>query len=362
VALAAPTGKAAKRIEQVVGREAFTIHRLLGYKGEQFSRGIDDPIDADVLIVDEVSMVDVSLAWHLFRAINFTRTAVVLVGDHNQLPPVGPGNLLRDLIERQPIPTVVLDQVVRQAGVLKENSIAILRGEVRKTAAAEPSGGYPWVVSNRFTEVQAAQRYVLELFDQVLAERLGFGLLRDVQLLTPTKKGPLGTDELNVLLQRLLHRKLWGIEVPPPRPNRRPDLLLHDRVIQTRNNYDLGVMNGAIGCITDIGDKRESIRVQFDDQEVQYTREALGELSLAYALTVHKYQGSQIPCVVLVVHKAHSFQHHRNLFYTGVTRAQKTVIVVGDQWGIAACAKKEQVERRKTFLSVLDLPRRRGGG
>src|SRR5439155_17248386 len=185
VALAAPTGKAAKRIEEVVGRSASTIHRLLGYKGKNFSRGIDDPIDADVLIVDEVSMVDIPLAWHLFRAIDFARTTVVLVGDHNQLPPVGPGNLLRDLIDRQPIPTVILDQVVRQAGVLKENSIAVLRGEVRKTADEMPSGRRPWYLVDQFTDALAVQRFVLDLFENVLVERLRFDLLADVQLLTP---------------------------------------------------------------------------------------------------------------------------------------------------------------------------------
>jgi exodeoxyribonuclease V alpha subunit len=361
VALAAPTGKAAKRIEQVVGRTAFTIHRMLGYKGKQFSRGIDDPIDADVLIVDEVSMVDIPLAWHLFRAINFARTAVVLVGDHNQLPPVGPGNLLRDLIDRQPIPTVILDQVVRQAGVLKENSIAVLRGEVRRTAPAQPDGRSPWVVANRFTDALAAQKFVLELFDHVLVEQLGFDLLADVQLLTPTRKGPLGVDELNVLLQQLVQEKRWGVFAPPPRPGRRPELLRRDRVIQNRNNYELGVMNGAIGVVTEKGDKPGELKVRFEDLEVAYSAETVAQLSLAYALTVHKYQGSQIPCVVLVVHKAHSFMHHRNLFYTGVTRAQQTAIIVGDQWGMRACAEKEQVDRRKTFLSVLDLPRRDGG-
>lgn len=360
-ALAAPTGKAAKRIEEVVGRKALTIHRLLGYKGKTFSRGIDDPIDADVLIIDEVSMVDIPLAWHLFRAIDFARTAVVLVGDHNQLPPVGPGNLLRDLIERQPIPTVILDQVVRQAGALKENSIAVLRGEVKKTEAAQANGRSPWVVANRFTEILDAQKYVLELFDRVLVEQLGFDLLAEAQLLTPTRKGPLGVDELNVLLQQLVQKKLWGIVVPPPRPGRRPEPLTRDKVIQNRNNYELGVMNGAIGVVTEKGDKHGDLKVRFDDVELEYSAETVGELSLAYALTIHKYQGSQIPCVVLVIHKAHSFMHHRNLFYTGVTRAQQTVIVVGDQWGMRACAEKAQVERRKTFLSVLDLPRRDGG-
>ena len=357
VVLAAPTGKAAKRIEQVVGRKAFTIHRLLGYKGKKFSRGIDDPIDADVLMIDEVSMVDVPLAWHLFRAIDFARTCVVLVGDHNQLPPVGAGNLLRDLIERQPIPVVILDQVVRQAGVLKENSLAILRGEVRRTAPAAADGRSPWIVVNRLTADMAAQRYVLELFDAVLVEKLGFDLLADVQLLTPTRKGPLGVDALNIELQRLVQKKLWGVDLPRPQPGRRPQLACHDRVIQTRNNYDLGVMNGAIGFVSEIGGTRDFLKVRFDDDEVSYTSETVGELSLAYALSVHRSQGSEYPCVVLVVHKAHAFMHHRNLFYTGVTRARQVVIVVGDQWGMRNCAEKEQVERRKTFLSVLDLPR-----
>ena len=360
IILAAPTGKAAKRLEEVVGRQAFTIHRLLGYKGKNFSRGIDDPIDADVLIVDEVSMVDIPLAWHLFRAIDFARTAVVLVGDHNQLPPVGPGNLLRDLIDRRPIPTVILDQVVRQAGALKENSIAVLRGEVRRTAAPEAGGRSPWIVANRFTEVPAAQKFVLELFDHVLVEQLGFDLLADVQLLTPTRKGPLGVDELNVLLQQLVQEKLWGVLVPPARPGRRPELMKRDRVMQNRNNYELGVMNGAIGVVTEKGDKHGELKVRFDDIEVEYNAETVGDLSLAYAITIHKFQGSQIACVVLIIQKSHTFQHHRNLFYTGVTRAQQTVIVVGDQWGMRACAEKEQVERRKTFLSVLDLPRWKG--
>jgi exodeoxyribonuclease V alpha subunit len=286
----------------------------------------------------------------------------VLVGDHNQLPPVGPGNLLRDLIERQPIPTVILDQVVRQAGVLKESSIAVLHGDVRQTADEGPDGRPPWIVVNRLSDVLDAQRYLLELFESVLVERLRFDLLADVQLLTPTRKGPLGVDALNVELQRLVQKKLWGVDVAPPRPGRRPEFLLHDRVIQNRNNYELEVMNGAIGIVTEVGAKRGELRVRFDDREVELTpgNEGAKDLSLAYALTIHKAQGSEFPCAVVVVHKAHAFMHHRNLFYTGVTRARQVAIVVGDLWGMRNCAEKEQVERRKTFLSVLDLPRANG--
>jgi exodeoxyribonuclease V alpha subunit len=177
-----------------------------------------------------------------------------------------------------------------------------------------------------------------------------------VQLLTPTRKGPLGTEALNPLLQILLQKRLFGVDVPPPRPGRRPELLVHDRVIQTRNNYDLGVMNGAIGFVTTVEKDTGKVRVAFDDGEVVYDSTSISQLSLAYALTVHKSQGSEFPCAVVVIHKSHSFMHHRNLFYTGATRARKVAIVVGDHWGMRACAEREQVERRKTFLSVIDLP------
>ncbi len=354
VILAAPTGKAAKRLEQVVGHPAGTIHRLLGFNGKDYARGPDDPIDADVIIVDEVSMVDVPLAWHLFQSIDLERTAVVLVGDHNQLPPVGPGNLLRDLVQSRMVPTVLLDQVVRQAGILKENSIAVLNGEVRKTSDAEPSGRRAWYVVDQFTDQWDAQRFVLDLFENVLVERLGFDLLTDVQLLTPTHKGPLGTRDLNCELQRLVQRRLWNVEAPPTLPGRRPKFLAHDKVIQTRNNYEIGVMNGAMGVVLHVG-RDGSLSVDFDGipVEIEAGSPNLQDIQLAYALTIHKAQGSEFPCAVVVVHKAHSFMHHRNLLYTGVTRARQTTVLVGDRWGISNCARKRKQDDRRTFLSLL---------
>ncbi|MBI5843192.1 MAG: AAA family ATPase [Deltaproteobacteria bacterium] len=354
VVLAAPTGKAAKRLEQVVGRTAATIHRLLGFNGRDYAKGPDDPIDADVIVVDEVSMVDVLLAWRLFRAIDLERTAVVLVGDHNQLPPVGPGNILRDLIQSRAVPKVILDRVVRQAGVLKENCIAVLNGEVRKTSDPEPSGRRAWYVVDQFTDQWDAQRFVLDLFENVLVERLGFDLVNDVQLLTPTHKGPLGTRELNCALQRLIQRKHWNVEAPPTPPGRRPRFLPRDKVIQTRNNYDLGVMNGAVGVILDVG-RDGSLTMDFDGApvEIEAGSPNLQDIQLAYALTIHKAQGSEFPCAVVVVHKSHSFMHHRNLLYTGVTRAKQTTILVGDRWGIRNCASRRQVDARKAFLSLL---------
>jgi len=354
VVLAAPTGKAAKRLEEFTVCRASTIHRLLGFNGKDFARGPEDPIDADVIIIDEVSMVDIPLAWHLFRTIDLERTAVVLVGDHNQLPPVGPGNMLRDLTQSRAVPMVLLNTVVRQARVLKENCIAVLSGEVRKTSEPEDSSRRAWYVVDQFTDQADAQRFLLELFENVLDERLRYDLREDVQVLTPTHKGPLGTKALNTELQRLIQKKLWNIEAPVPKPGRRPKFLLHDKVIQTRNNYDIGVMNGGMGNVIRI-DRDGSMAIEFDGVSVDIESGSpnMQDLQLAYALTIHKAQGSEFPCAIVVVHKAHSFMHHRNLLYTGITRARKTAVVIGDRWGIQNCARKRRQDERKTFLSLL---------
>ena len=354
VVLCAPTGKAAKRMEEATGREASTIHRLLGFNGKTYARDSGNPISADMLIVDEVSMVDVVLAWHLFQAIDLDRTSVVLVGDHNQLPPVGPGNILRDLIESRVLPTTILDDIVRQAGILKENSMAILKGEVPKTPQRDTSVRGSWYVADQHTDAERVQRFVLDLFEHTLNEKLGFDILRDVQLLTPTHKGPLGTVELNTKLQRLIQRKLWNYDAPPVQPGKRPKLLVNDKVIQTRNNYDLQIMNGAMGIVRNVGFDG-SISIEFEDKMIHIEAGSphRGDVQLAYALTIHKSQGSEFPCSVVIAHKSHSFMHHRNLLYTGVTRASQTAIIVGDHWGIGNCAKRVQVDARKTFLSLL---------
>ena len=354
VVLCAPTGKAAKRMEETTGRSAQTIHRLLGFNGKTYSRNADNPIQADVLIVDEISMLDVPLAWRLFQAIDLEYTGIVLVGDHNQLPPVGPGNILRDLIDSRLLPTTILDDVVRQAGILKENSIAILRGEVPKTPQKDHADHGAWYVVDQHSKSEDVQQFILDLFEHTLPEKLGFDILRDVQVLTPTHKGPLGTMELNVKLQELIQWKLWGNAVSPTPPNRRPKLYVNDKVIQTRNNYELGVMNGAMGIVRAIT-VDGSVSIEFDDRmvDIEAGSPHRNDIQLAYALTIHKCQGSEFPCSIVVAHKSHSFMHHRNLLYTGVTRASKTAIIVGDRWGIANCANRMQVDARKTFLSLL---------
>jgi exodeoxyribonuclease V alpha subunit len=352
--LAAPTGKAAKRLEQSVKRKAKTVHRLLGFNGHTFSKGDEDKLEVDLLVVDEASMVDVPLMYQLFRAVDLSRTAVLLVGDHNQLPPVGPGNVLRDLVQSGAIPTTVLTKIIRQAGVLKENSTAILCGEVRPTCDLKVDSYRPWYVVNNFTDREHVRFFLEKLFNEVLDERLGFNLLLDVQVLTPTHKGPLGTVELNITLQRLIQKKLFGVETPDVETGRRPQFLPGDKVIQTKNDYDLGVMNGALGFVID-NDPKSGLSVDFEGHVVEIPRDSAKEynLQLAYATSIHKMQGSEFPCAIVITHKSHSFMHHRNLLYTAVTRAQKSVIILGDHWGIENCAKKQQVDKRNTFLSFL---------
>jgi len=347
-ALAAPTGKAARRMEQTTGRSAQTIHRLLGFNGRAFAKGRDEKIDADFIVIDEVSMVDVRLAFQLFQAIDFSRTAVLLVGDHNQLPSVGPGNVLRDLVRSGAIPTVVLNQIFRQAGALRQNCAAILSGTVAPTADLGGEKTAPWwVVSSR--EDGPWIRNALErMFREILSEKLGFDLIRGVQVLTPMHDGPLGTRELNSLLQRVIHENVFGTAITDGDASIR----IEDKVIQTRNDYGLDVMNGSIGFVRDIDSDR--FVVEFDGREVEIPAEAARrDLRLAYATSIHKMQGSEFPCAIVIAHKSHARMHYRNLLYTAVTRAQKTAIILGDPWAIQNCAREERASQRNTFLSRL---------
>lgn len=402
VALTAPTGKAAKRMEEVIAEVAGplgkskigsraapeadsdtsededqtpkTIHRLLKWDSIDFNIGRNSPLEADVVIVDEFSMVDVPLAWHLFEAINPTTTAVILVGDHQQLPPVGPGNILRDLINSKALPTVILTDVMRQEDELPNKCAEILEGTVGTSTPPDSDGTIAWSVNPSLSDKQELRDYLVELFETRLDAR-GFDILKDVQVLTPQRKGPLGTRSLNRLLQATIQKKLWGVElefeepVNPAEPAN-PDapsntteptaaFLKGDKVIQTRNNYNLGangIMNGTIGYITD-RDARGKLSIKFDGESepvvIKPKSPERDDLDLAYALTIHKAQGSEFPCVVLVIHSDHHYMHHRNLFYTGVTRAKTTAVTLGDEWGMDNCAAKKQADNRRTYLSHL---------
>jgi len=194
----------------------------------------------------------------------------------------------------------------------------------------------------------------LLLFDEVLTERLGYDLIRDVQVLTPTHKGPLGTVELNIALQRLLQKKLYGVDVAETPPGRRPRLYPGDKVIQTKNDYEMGVMNGAVGVVREVYNQ-QSIVIDFDGGPIEISPDTdkANNIQLAFANSVHRVQGSEFPCAVVITHKSHAFMHHRNLLYTAVTRAKESVIILGDRWGISNCADRRQVNDRNTFLSFL---------
>nr|BDD44593.1 ATP-dependent RecD-like DNA helicase [Flavobacteriaceae bacterium] len=334
IATCAPTGKAAKRIEEMLrdhglDLEAKTIHRLLGYDGVQFHQAT---IDADVIITDEASMISVDLFAELLRRIDFARSTLVLVGDHNQLPPVGPGSVLRDVIRHETVPVAILDQVVRQAGVLKANSTAVLSGRIQPADPEERE----WLLIDKFKDPIAIQTCLRELITSHIPNRLGFHPIRDVQILSPTHRGPLGTREVNRMVQYLHHGAIQG------------RFTVGDRVVQKANDYSLEIFNGSIGSVLAVD--KHGVCVHFDmEGERTLSWENASDLRLAYCMTIHSMQGSEAPCVVLLLHKSH-WHACRQLTYTGVTRASKTLILLGDRWGIRNAVKSTRSLNRRTMI------------
>jgi len=339
LALCAPTGKAAKRIEQLLRRHgvdagASTIHRLLGYNGHEFREGV---LAADVVVVDEVSMVDVRLMAELLRHVDLEQTQLILVGDHHQLPPVGPGNVLRDIIEHGLAPTTVMTKVHRHAGVLKTSSVGVLGGFIARSAEDSQSR---WLVVDSFREAPAIKSHLRDLVLDEIPRRLGFDALADVQIITPEHRGELGTRSINQLMQYLHFGSVDG------------RFAVGDKVIQTRNDYDLGVMNGTIGFVR--GVDKGSVKIAFEGgpaEMVTIDGAKAQHIELAYALTAHKAQGSEFPCVVVLCHKSHYFAD-RNWLYTAVTRASHTCILVGDDYGLRRAARHVRNMKRRTLLSL----------
>lgn len=362
VALCAPTGKAAKRLQEVTGRECSTLHRLMGFDGRGF---IVPVLEQSVIIVDEFSMVDVHLMSALCERLRMG-SVLILVGDADQLPPVGPGNVLRDLIARSLCPVARLTQVVRQAGALRRNSLALLRGLMPKQE--EENGKKPWIVCDQIQDAEHCQRYIIRLFNEHIM-RLGFDLTYDVQLLTAQREGPVGVNELNKVLQ-VVYQAKKGRDIGLSSPEQKRRFFEGDKVIYIRNNYDLNVFNGDAGVIRFIKYKPgheeaqehiTGIVVAFgakgsqDGSLIEIPRANISDLQLAYALTVHKAQGSEYRCVVFVLHKSQAFMHQsqgRNFAYTGATRARETLILVGDQWGLRNSVAHDSKERRRTWLSL----------
>ncbi|HJL22018.1 MAG TPA: AAA family ATPase, partial [Polyangiaceae bacterium LLY-WYZ-15_(1-7)] len=330
ILLCAPTGRAAKRLHEATGAEAKTIHRMLEWNPATggFQRGARDPLDAEVVLVDEASMLNVQLAHSLLDAIA-PSSRLVLVGDVDQLPPVGPGQVLRELIASEVGALVRLEEVFRQAqrSAIVRGAHAILRGAMPEpTPSGERGEGDLFVVKARDPE------RVGELLCTMLgrmSQTYGFDPVREVQVLAPMRRGPLGTEGLNALLQRHLNA---GAD-----PKRLGSLFEGDKVMQLRNDYDRDVYNGDLGTVSRVEGGITYVNV--DGREVKYPVKELDNLALAYASTIHKVQGSEFPAVVVVLHGAHHVLLSRALLYTAVTRAKKLVVLLGDPRAMARAAR-----------------------
>ena len=345
--LCAPTGRAAKRLSEATGREAKTIHRLLEFDpfARDFKRGSSYPLEADLVIVDEASMIDVVLMNRLLSAIS-DRSALIFAGDVDQLPPVGPGFVLADMIQSGVLPVVRLTEIFRQA---QTSSIIVNAHRINLGEQPVQSGGKElsdfYVVPSASTE--DIQRRLLQVVADRIPKRFGLDPLRDIQVLTPMNKGPLGTKALNSLLQSTLN----------PHPIRKLERFgtLYaegDKVIQMVNNYDKEVFNGDIGSIVTVNEEESALSVLFDDREVVYEFGELDEIALAYAITIHKSQGSEYPAVVIPLSMQHYSLLERNLIYTAVTRAKKLVMIIGDPKALGMAIGNRRSSQRLTGLAA----------
>ncbi len=349
VCLAAPTGRAARRLSEVTGRPAHTIHKLLGYNFEDhtFEKNPADPIDADIIIVDEASMVDTPLMSHLISATPLA-SRLILVGDVFQLPPVGPGNVLSDIIRSETVEVFCLNRVFRQAA---ESSIIVcahrvLAGEVPDLVPLSDDAG---VTSEfHFIEEQAPEKVattIVDLCSRRLPDTFGLDPLKDIQVLSPMHKGVAGTINLNFQLQKALNNspiKLSGIH---------QTFKSGDRVMHLKNNYQKDVFNGDIGTIAGIDPITQTVTVDYDGREVDYGLEEIDDLTLGYAISVHKSQGSEYPAVVLPMITQHYIMLQRNLLYTAITRARRLVVLVGSRKALGVALKNDTPQQRLTGLS-----------
>jgi exodeoxyribonuclease V alpha subunit len=346
--LCAPTGRAAKRLSETTGREARTIHRLLefdpGLGG--FKRDREHPLDLDLLIVDEASMVDVVLLNQLLRAVP-AWACVVLVGDVDQLPSVGPGTVLADVIASKAVPVVRLTEIFRQAGRSRIVQAAhqVNQGELPEPAPAGALSDFYFVEAN--TPEVILDRLITMVRDRIPA-RFGLDALRDVQVLAPMNRSELGVRNLNTRLQEVLN---------PPCPGAAEvvrygwTFRAGDKVLQTVNNYQKEVFNGDIGRIAALDLDEQEVTVEYEGRPVVYDFGELDELALAYCLSVHKSQGAEYPAVVIPLHTQHYLMLQRNLLYTGLTRGKKLVVLVGSRQALALAVQRQDTARRYTALA-----------
>lgn len=361
VALAAPTGRAAKRMTELTGYEAKTIHRLLeveyreGATEPTFVYNRKNPLDIDAVIIDELSMVDITIFDSLLDALPL-HSRLIMVGDKDQLPPVGAGNVLKDLTESEMIPVVSLDKVFRQAmeSLIVTNAHRVVKGEMPVLTRNDIDSDFFLLKENsRYN----ASKKIVDLVTRRIPTTYGFDVLTDVEVLCPSRKGEIGTENLNMLLQQKLN---------PPSKNKRElkykgyTLREGDKVMQIKNNYDVpwfknsdngtGVFNGDIGILTKIDKANDILNVLFDDREAMYSLENAKELELAYAMTVHKSQGSEFGAVVMPVLSTPPKLAYRNLFYTAITRAKNLLVLVGNENSVRVLVDNDKKSRRYSAL------------
>lgn len=344
--LAAPTGRAAKRMSEATGLEARTIHRLLEYspKEDGFARNQDNPLACGLLVVDEASMLDTMLMYHLLKAVPLGAT-VVFVGDVNQLPSVGPGNVLRDVIRSRAVPVAELVEVFRQAAESEIicNAHLINQGKMPQLSyTLRNRSDFYFFKEN---DPDAVADLVVDLVQKRIPYNFGFHSIEDIQVLTPMNKGVTGAGNLNLRLQAALNPSKFMIK----RGER--EFRLNDKVMQVRNNYDKEVFNGDIGRICDINAEDRDLVVRFEDRNVLYSFEELDEVVPAYAITVHKSQGSEYPVVVMPILTQHYVLLQRNLLYTGVTRGKQLVVLVGESKAIHMAVSNNNTRKRYTWLA-----------
>jgi exodeoxyribonuclease V alpha subunit len=346
MALCAPTGRAAKRMAEVTGLEAQTIHRLLEVNPIDggFRRGPQHPIDADLIVVDETSMVDVPLMHALMRAVP-DRAAVILVGDVDQLPPVGPGQALADIIDSKAVPVVRLTEVFRQAASSRiiVNAHRVNRGEMPELVA--PAEGVPDFYFVEVDTPEEGAQKIIHLVSQRIPQRFGLDPVRDIQVLCPMNRGIIGARGLNLELQKVLN--------PPSGPVVQRfgwTFAVGDKVMQIENDYDKDVYNGDIGFVVAINEETLDLTIDFDGRRIPYLPDELDRVVLAYATTVHKAQGSEYPAVVIPVSTQHYPLLKRNLIYTGITRGRKLVVLVGQVKALAMAVKGDRQARRWSKL------------
>ena len=343
VVLAAPTGRAAKRMSESVGQPASTIHRLLKWNPvtNRFTYDADRPCEGDVFIFDETSMIDIYLAKDLFAALP-PEAVVVWVGDTDQLPSVGPGSVLGDLIKSGVIAATRLDQIFRQdtRGLIVRNAHHVNAGEPLEVRAGESDFYFV-----RAEDPEQCLKRAIDFMTTRIPNKFGFDPMKDVQVLSPMRRNLLGTENLNFELQKALNPTgdaiIRGGTV----------FRVGDRIMQLRNNYDKDVYNGDVGFVKSISAGERSLVASFDGRPVQYEASELDELVLSYATTIHKSQGSEYPAVIVLIHPQHYVMLQRNLLYTALTRGKKLVLLIGVPYAVDRAIKNNVVQERRTTLA-----------